>query len=89
MMQLNEFELAVVDRSLDLARNGTVRRGSALLPWHGVGALDRNGAARVALAKDVAGNPDLTPVRLPGEATPFAYVPATMEPNFRKVFTGW
>lgn len=57
-----------------------VRRGNALLPWHGVGVLDRGGA-RVALAKDVAGDPDLLPFTLPGETTPFGYAAANLRPD--------
>jgi hypothetical protein len=52
-----------------------VRRGSGLLPWHGVGVVDDAGRARVALAEQVGCRPDLRAVTLPGEDTPFCYAP--------------
>jgi hypothetical protein len=52
-----------------------VRRGSGLLPWHGVGAVDNAGRARVTLAAQVEGRPDVRAVVLPGEDTPFCYAP--------------
>lgn len=52
-----------------------VRRGSGLLPWHGVGVVDDAGWVRVALAEQVAGRPDMGAVVLPGEDTPFCYAP--------------
>jgi len=50
-----------------------VHRGSSLLPWHGVGAIDGSGRARVMLAEQVAAHPDMQGVNLPGEDTPFYY----------------
>ena len=50
-----------------------VHRGSSLLPWHGVGAIDGSGRARVMLAEQVAAHPDMEGVNLPGEDTPFYY----------------
>ena len=52
-----------------------VRRGSGLLPWHGVGAVDNAGRARVTLAAQVEGRPDMRAVVLTGEDTPFCYAP--------------
>jgi pyoverdine/dityrosine biosynthesis protein len=52
-----------------------IRRGSGLLPWHGVGAVDDAGWVRVALAEQVADRPDMRAVVLPGEDTPFCYAP--------------
>jgi len=51
----------------------TVNRGQSLLPWHGVGVVDRNGKWRVALARGVFQNPSYEPVFLNGEDTPFFY----------------
>jgi hypothetical protein len=53
-----------------------VRRGSSLLPWHGVGAVDEGGRARVMLAEQIADCPDLKGVVVPGEDTPFCYAPS-------------
>jgi len=50
-----------------------IRRGSGVLPWHGVGAVDDAGWVRVAFAEQVAGRPDMRAVALPGEDTPFCY----------------
>lgn len=50
-----------------------VDRGRSLLPWHGVGAIDRTGRWRVALAREVLRNPSYRPVFLEGEDTPFFY----------------
>jgi hypothetical protein len=58
-----------------------VRRGCGLLPWHGVGAVDGAGRARVALAAQVEGRPDLRAVILPGEDTPFCHAPAAGRKN--------
>lgn len=53
-----------------------VRRGSSLLPWHGVGAVDESGRARVMLAEQLADCPELKGVIAPGEDTPFCYAPS-------------
>ncbi len=50
-----------------------VNRGQSLLPWHGVGVINRKGRWGVALARDVVGNPAYHPVFLDGEDTPFFY----------------
>jgi hypothetical protein len=50
-----------------------VSRGNSLLPWHGVGVIDRSGKWRVALAREVLWNPSFVPVFLEGEDTPFFY----------------
>jgi hypothetical protein len=50
-----------------------VRRGDALLPWHGAGVTDRNGDHRVMHARD-ARDRGLFPHFLAGETTPFCYV---------------
>jgi hypothetical protein len=50
-----------------------VDRGRGLLPWHGVGVIDRHGKWRVALAREVLGDPSFRPVFLDGEDTPFFY----------------
>jgi len=50
-----------------------VRRGRSLLPWHGVGVVDRNAGWRVALARDVLWDPSYQPVFVQGEDTPFFY----------------
>jgi L-tyrosine isonitrile synthase len=50
-----------------------VRRGRALLPWHGVGVLDRTGRIEVRYAADVDARIDYRPVFLEGETTPFFY----------------
>jgi hypothetical protein len=52
-----------------------IRRGSGLLPWHGVGVVNDAGWVRVALAEQVVARPDLRAVVLPGEDTPFCYAP--------------
>ena len=49
-----------------------VRRGNSLLPWHGVGVLDRGGVS-VRLARDVMDDPAFRPVYLKSESTPFLY----------------
>ncbi len=50
-----------------------VSRGRSLLPWHGVGVIDRSEKWSVALAREVLGNPSYQPVFLEGEDTPFFY----------------
>jgi hypothetical protein len=50
-----------------------VKRGRSLLPWHGVGVVDRNAGWRVALAREVLWDPSYRPVFLQGEDTPFFY----------------
>jgi hypothetical protein len=50
-----------------------IRRGQGLLPWHGVGAIDTDANPRVMLARDVAKQPELRPMFLPGETTPFCF----------------
>ncbi len=50
-----------------------VRRGRSLLPWHGVGVVDRNAGWRVALARDVLWDASYRPVFVQGEDTPFFY----------------
>jgi hypothetical protein len=50
-----------------------VSRGCSLLPWHGVGVVDRRGEWGVALAREVLGDPSYHPVFLEGEDTPFFY----------------
>jgi hypothetical protein len=50
-----------------------VRRGRSLLPWHGVGVIDRAGKWGVELARDVLWNPSYRPFFLDGEDTPFFY----------------
>jgi hypothetical protein len=50
-----------------------VGRGRSLLPWHGVGVVDRNAGWRVALARDVLWDPSYRPVFVQGENTPFFY----------------
>jgi len=50
-----------------------VSRGRSLLPWHGVGVIDRAGKWGVELARDVLWNPSYTPFFLDGEDTPFCY----------------
>ncbi len=50
-----------------------VGRGRSLLPWHGVGVIDRAGKWGVALARDVLSNPSYRPFFLDGEDTPFCY----------------
>ena len=50
-----------------------VNRGQSLLPWHGVGVIDRAGKWGVALARTVLWNPSYRPVFLDGEDTPFCY----------------
>ncbi len=50
-----------------------ISRGRSLLPWHGVGVIDRTGKWGVALAREVLSNPSYQPVFLEGEDTPFFY----------------
>jgi hypothetical protein len=50
-----------------------VNRGNSLLPWHGVGLIDRCGKWKVVLARTVLQNPSYAPVVLEGEDTPFFY----------------
>jgi L-tyrosine isonitrile synthase len=50
-----------------------VNRGQSLLPWHGVGVIDRDGKWKVALARTVIRDPSYEPVCLEGEDTPFFY----------------
>lgn len=50
-----------------------VSRGRSLLPWHGVGVIDRAGKWGVALAREVLWNPSYRPVFLDSEDTPFCY----------------
>ena len=50
-----------------------VDRGRSLLPWHGIGVIDRTGRWSVALAREVVGNPSFRPVFLDNEDTPFFY----------------
>jgi hypothetical protein len=50
-----------------------VRRGRSLLPWHGVGAVDRDAGWRVALARDILWDPSYRPIFVQGEDTPFFY----------------
>jgi hypothetical protein len=50
-----------------------VSRGRSLLPWHGVGVIDRAGKWGVALAREVLWNPSYRPFFLDGEDTPFCY----------------
>jgi hypothetical protein len=50
-----------------------VNRGHSLLPWHGVGVVNRKAKWGVALAREVLGNRAYSPVFLDGEDTPFFY----------------
>jgi hypothetical protein len=50
-----------------------VNRGNSLLPWHGVGVIERSGKWSVALAREALSNPSYQPVFLEGEDTPFFY----------------
>jgi Pyoverdine/dityrosine biosynthesis protein len=50
-----------------------VNRGQSLLPWHGVGVIDRSGKWKVALARTVLQDRSYKPVCLEGEDTPFFY----------------
>jgi hypothetical protein len=50
-----------------------VSRGRSLLPWHGVGVVDRAGKWRVAQARDVLWDQSYRAVFLDGEDTPFFY----------------
>jgi Pyoverdine/dityrosine biosynthesis protein len=50
-----------------------VSRGRSLLPWHGVGVIDRAGKWGVELAREVLWNPSYRPFFLDGEDTPFCY----------------
>ena len=49
-----------------------VRRGDALLPWHGVGTIDRNGDPRVLTAHEATAR-GMRPRFVAGETTPFSY----------------
>jgi hypothetical protein len=53
-----------------------VRRGRALLPWHGVGVVDATGRIEVRYATEVEARSEHRPVFLKGETTPFFYEPA-------------
>jgi hypothetical protein len=68
-----------------------VSRGNSLLPWHGVGVIQRSGGWRVRLARDVLQNPSYQPVFLEKEDAPFFYrqvacesVGTPMAPRFCK-----
>ena len=50
-----------------------VRRGRALLPWHGVGVVTETGRIDVRYASDVEASDRYRPVFLEGESTPFFY----------------
>lgn len=50
-----------------------INRGRSLLPWHGVGVIDRAGKWGVSQAREVVSNPSYRPVFLHGEDTPFCY----------------
>ena len=50
-----------------------VRRGRALLPWHGVGVVTETGRIDVRYAADVEASDRYRPVLLEGESTPFFY----------------
>jgi len=50
-----------------------IERGRSLLPWHGVGVVDRTGKWRVAQARELFQNAAYRPVFLDGEDTPFFY----------------
>ena len=50
-----------------------VSRGNSLLPWQGVGVIQRSGKWGVALARDVLLNPSYQPVFLDTEDAPFFY----------------
>lgn len=50
-----------------------VKRGRSLLPWHGVGVVDRKRTWRVVLAREILWDPSYRPVFLQGEDTPFFY----------------
>jgi L-tyrosine isonitrile synthase len=50
-----------------------VNRGNSLLPWHGIGVIDRCGKWKVAMAQTVLRNSSYAPVVLEGEDTPFCY----------------
>lgn len=50
-----------------------VNRGQSLLPWHGVGVINRKGKWGVAPAREVLGDPAYHPVFLDGEDTPFFF----------------
>jgi hypothetical protein len=52
-----------------------VRRGRALLPWHGVGVVDATGRIEVRYASEVEAGGEHRPVFLAGETTPFFYEP--------------
>ena len=50
-----------------------VRRGRSLLPWHGVGVLDRTGRIEVRHASELQAEGEYRPVFIEGETTPFFY----------------
>ena len=50
-----------------------VRRGRALLPWHGVGVVGETGRIEVRYTSQIERPGEHRPVFLPGEATPFFY----------------
>jgi hypothetical protein len=62
-----------------------VRRGSSLLPWHGVGVVDEAARVRVALADEVSGRSEVRGVFLSGEDTPFCYAPSNRQTNLAAV----
>jgi Pyoverdine/dityrosine biosynthesis protein len=50
-----------------------VRRGRSLLPWHGVGVLDRTGRIEVRHAAELETDREYRRVFIDGETTPFFY----------------
>jgi hypothetical protein len=50
-----------------------VRRGRSLLPWHGVGVLDRTGRIEVRHAAELEADREYRRVFIEGETTPFFY----------------
>lgn len=50
-----------------------VRRGRALLPWHGVGVVNETGRIEVRYAREVEARAEYRPVFRTGETTPFFY----------------
>ncbi len=50
-----------------------IDRGRSLLPWHGVGVVDRTGKWKVAQSRELFQNASYRPVLLDGEDTPFFY----------------
>ena len=50
-----------------------VRRGRALLPWHGVGVMGETGQIEVRYAEEIERRGAHRPVFLSGETTPFFY----------------